>query len=189
MFDEMDARKVADKWIKENLPEAVLADEGKRVTFAGRDMWRFELWLRVDLPGHGPIGPLKDIWVDARQGIVVSPHQDDVPALSARISEITAHPFANGGACDISEHLQPSTLEEMRQGTTDKIMTALTIRTWANSVFRATDARRFPVLLSDIYQCLGAEPLSDDQAAAIWRFIALLATSDIRKLQVALARH
>ncbi len=189
MFDEGEARKIATRWLEDNLPRAAFVDRPRQVNFAGREMWRFELWLSIELPGHGPIGPIRDIWVDVLDETVVLPDQEDVPALATQISAIVNHPFANGKADNVPDHLHHDFLQEIEQESIQELVEAHTIHQWANSVFRVTDAHRFPALMSDIYQCLGLEPVPESQAAILWKLVAVLATCDIRKLQTALGRR
>lgn len=88
-LDEPTARRRADRWLEENVGDAVAAKNGRFIQRDDRHMWRFEAF--VTGPYIDPLGPIGQVDIDADSGDILTPF-DIAEDMIARGAALPPHP-------------------------------------------------------------------------------------------------
>lgn len=88
-LDELAARRRADRWLEENVGDAVAAKNGQFIQINDQPIWRFEAF--VTGPYIDPLGPIGQVDVGADSGEILTP-PDMAEDMIARGPTLTPHP-------------------------------------------------------------------------------------------------
>ncbi len=88
-FDELTARRRADRWLEENVGNVVAAKNSQFIQLGNRPIWRFEAFITG--PYIDPLGPIGQVDVDANSGEILT-RSDMAEDMIARGATLTPLP-------------------------------------------------------------------------------------------------